>query len=137
MIAPRCNLPQRLTASQINQGLVHGLSVGTILQVLSASMPNAEPNTASNRQFVAIMHTTPTTAVVEPVAFDDVPAVLPGDFRTPASCTVAQLDYGSLKLSVRSMTLDEVGSKEMEVDTSQFQRLQDSVHAVRRPPKTR
>lgn len=115
---------------EINQGLVHGLSVGTILQVLPHSTRNTNPNSAPIRQFAAVVKATPTTAVVEPIAFDDAPAVSTMEIRTPASCEVAQLDFGPMKLSVRAMALDADDSKATKIDAAQIQRLRESVHAM-------
>lgn len=110
---------------EINQGLVHGLTVGTILQVLPTASRNADP-----KQFAIVVRATPTTGVVEPVPFDGAQAVSPLEIRTPASCETAQLDYGALKLSIRSVALHDVDPKATKVDPSQIQQLKDTVHAL-------
>ncbi len=110
---------------EINQGLVHGLTVGTILQVLPTASRNAYP-----KQFAIVVRATPTTGVVEPVPFDGAQTVSPLEIRTPASCEIAQVDYGALKLSIRSVALHDVDSKATKVDPSQIQQLKDIVHAL-------
>ncbi|MBA4017479.1 MAG: hypothetical protein C0483_09935 [Pirellula sp.] len=112
---------------ELNQGLVHGLSPGTIVRILPDSSHIVDPNAVQAQRYVTVARATPLNAVVEPIAFDGASAVSPADVRTPASCEIAQLDYGPLKLSVRAIALHEHDPNAPKVDASQVQRLRTTV----------
>jgi hypothetical protein len=90
-------------ALELDQGLAHGLTVGSVVR----TVVDTEVNLVAVASHLRVTSATPLAARVEPTTFGDAPAIAAEKVVAPSRCEIVEIDRGRMQLAVRVSPLDE------------------------------